>query len=136
MGTPTNPVGRYLSTARQRRGWTQTDLAKHAGIKSRTTIQTLENGGSIRPGLEGSVERVLGWPLGTLDEIRKGARPNIDELDGAVDHVAISNGIRARVGTDAAIEYLQRVIAQQAETQDQAAVARAGDAQSKESERS
>jgi transcriptional regulator with XRE-family HTH domain len=88
MRTPASRVRRYIRAERQRRGWSQADLASAAGIKSRTTIQNLENGSELREGLEAAVEEALGWKVGSIDALREGGEPirlrqasNSDEPD-------------------------------------------------------
>lgn len=68
-------VRKYLRLERQRRGWNQMDLAKAAGIKSRTTIRKLEDGLRLSEGIEGAVEEAVGWEVGSLDAIRADGRP-------------------------------------------------------------
>lgn len=68
-------VRKYIRTERQRRGWNQADLARAAGIKSKTTIVDLEAGRRLSEGYEGAVERALGWRIGSLDMIREGGEP-------------------------------------------------------------
>lgn len=73
MLTPGDKVRKFVRAERRRRDWSQDDLARAAGIKSRTTIQKLEAGNQLRDGTEAAVERALGVPVGTFDEIRAGA---------------------------------------------------------------
>lgn len=60
-------IGRIIATARQRKGWTQTDLAEAAGI-GRTMVMDLETG---RAGLNderrASLTRALGLQPTALD---------------------------------------------------------------------
>lgn len=130
VSTPDNPVGRHLATARKHRGWSQADLARAAGIKSRTTIQTLENGRAISVGYEGAVEVALGWELGTIGRIRRGERPAEEP-----DPIAISNEIRRKLGAEAAIRYLQGVIAERSAAAEEEAIGRARDALSPDADR-
>jgi len=63
-------VRRLIRTARQAKGWSQAALAREADIKSRTTIQNLENGQTLREGFEGAVERALGLQPGAIAAAR------------------------------------------------------------------
>lgn len=71
-------VRKYIRTERRMRGWNQSDLAREAGIKSKTTIVDLEAGRRLSEGYEGAVERALGWRIGSLDRIREGGEPEYD----------------------------------------------------------
>lgn len=68
-------VRKYIRAERKARGWNQRDLARAAGIKSKTTIVELEAGRRLSEGNEGAVERALGWKIGSLDRIRDGGEP-------------------------------------------------------------
>jgi transcriptional regulator with XRE-family HTH domain len=55
---------------------TQAELASAVGV-TRNTIIKLESGIAVGEGIEGAVEKLLGWELGSLDAIRDGGRPMI-----------------------------------------------------------
>jgi transcriptional regulator with XRE-family HTH domain len=55
---------------------TQAQLASAVGV-TRNTIIKLESGIAVGEGIEGEVEKVFGWELGSLDAIRNGGRPMI-----------------------------------------------------------
>lgn len=67
-----------LGQQQRGKGWSQTDLAKAAGVV-RSTVQLLEDGKAIRLGKEGAIERALGWTLGSIDLIRTGDEPIPDD---------------------------------------------------------
>lgn len=87
-----NMVRKWMRLERKRRGWGQMDLAEAAGIKSRTTIQQLENGQQRSEGVEGAVELALGWKLGSLDRIRAGLEPIAEERTPALDEIPEMTG--------------------------------------------
>lgn len=72
-------VRKYLRAERKARGWNQADLARAAGIRSKTTIVDLEAGRRLSEGSEGAIETAVGWEIGSLDEIRAGGRPILAE---------------------------------------------------------
>jgi DNA-binding XRE family transcriptional regulator len=69
-------VRKYLVAARRGLRMTQAQLANAVGV-TRNTIIKLESGIAVGEGIEGAVERLLGWDLGSLDAIRNGGRPMI-----------------------------------------------------------
>jgi transcriptional regulator with XRE-family HTH domain len=75
MDDASGMVRKYVRRERLRRGWSQTDLARAAGIKSKTTVVTLEGGRRISEGYEGAIEEAFGWQIGSLDRIRSGGEP-------------------------------------------------------------
>lgn len=74
-------VRKHIRAERKARGWNQTDLARAAGIRSKTTIVDLEAGRKLSEGNEGAVERALGWRIGSLDRIRNGGEPELADDD-------------------------------------------------------
>jgi transcriptional regulator with XRE-family HTH domain len=70
----TGDLRRFLRAERKRRGWTQADLGRVAGV-SKNTVASLENGMALREGNEGAIEEALGLPLGTMDRIRQNGLP-------------------------------------------------------------
>jgi transcriptional regulator with XRE-family HTH domain len=74
----------HIRAERNRRGWTQDDLARAAGISSTKTVWDLETGRSRRriPGSAQSVEKAFGWPAGTARRIvfeQDAPGPTVDE---------------------------------------------------------
>jgi transcriptional regulator with XRE-family HTH domain len=59
------------------RGWTRTDLARHAGIDPDTAVTFLS--GMRKPHIrtQARIEAALGWPPGTLEAINDGADPPV-----------------------------------------------------------
>lgn len=74
MSKPVQEFVRQVIAARTRRGWTQKDLAREAGV-GRSSVQTLERGLSLSVSKESRIEEALGWKLGSLDRIRNGEEP-------------------------------------------------------------
>jgi transcriptional regulator with XRE-family HTH domain len=72
--SPRSAVRRQVRAERERRGWTQTDLAAAAGV-SRGSIANLERGTHLTEGTEARIETALGKPIGWLDELRGGRTP-------------------------------------------------------------
>ncbi|WP_460391042.1 helix-turn-helix transcriptional regulator [Actinophytocola sediminis] len=72
MGTVRHPlVRKYLRAARNERDMTQKDVADAVGAV-RNTIGKLETGIAIDEGIEAAVEKLFGWPIGSLDRLRAG----------------------------------------------------------------
>lgn len=69
--SPRSTVRRQVRAERERRGWSQTDLATSAGV-SRGTVANLEGGMHLTEGKEAKIETALGKPVGWLDDIRAG----------------------------------------------------------------
>lgn len=69
--SPRSTVRRHVRAEREQRGWSQSDLAKAAGV-SRGTIANLESGMHLTEGKEAKIETALGKPIGWLDDIRAG----------------------------------------------------------------
>lgn len=72
--SPRSTVRRQVRAEREKRGWSQMDLATNAGV-SRGTIANLERGMHLTEGKEAKIEAALGKPVGWLDDIRAG-RPS------------------------------------------------------------
>lgn len=108
MRTPGERVKKYVRAERHRRGMSQADLAKAAGIKSRTTIQNLENGASLRDGLEAAIEDVFDWPIGTLDAIRVGEAP--PEHESTTAPAPYAQAVKELASLDDRAELLERAM--------------------------
>jgi DNA-binding XRE family transcriptional regulator len=71
-------VRKYLTAARRERRMTQAELASAVGV-TRNTIIKLESGLAVDEGIEGRIEKVFGWGIGSLDALRKGSKaPAVD----------------------------------------------------------
>lgn len=70
--SPRSSVRRHVRAERERRGWTQTDLAVAAGV-SRGSVANLEGGTRLTEGKESKIEAALGKPVGWLDSLRNGS---------------------------------------------------------------
>jgi transcriptional regulator with XRE-family HTH domain len=64
-------VRRQVRAERESRGWSQSDLARAAGV-SRGTIANLERGMRLTEGKEAKIETALGKSVGWLDDLRSG----------------------------------------------------------------
>lgn len=67
-------LGRALRDARAQRGWTQQDLANHAGV-SRRSVQDAEGGKVPKGRMPQSIPRIaatLGWSTGAIDAVLAG----------------------------------------------------------------
>jgi transcriptional regulator with XRE-family HTH domain len=78
--SPRSAVRRQVRAERERRGWSQSDLATAAGV-SRGTIANLESGMHLTEGKEAKIESALGKPVGWLDDIRSGRTPEAVDFD-------------------------------------------------------
>lgn len=128
-------LGHFLLGRRlERRIRSQRSLGTLANVDPKT-VGKAERGEYISDNslMQISLALDVAWP--DVKAHLEGKRPIAGGVSGP-DHVEISNRIRDTLGVEAAIEYLQRVITQQAEEQDQAAVTRARDALSREAEQS
>ncbi|MGW1682468.1 helix-turn-helix domain-containing protein [Saccharopolyspora sp. NPDC002376] len=74
MRKSADQVRRFIRAERERRGWSQGDLAEAAGV-ARNTVASLERGLALREGKEAAIERALGWRLGSIDTLRNGGEP-------------------------------------------------------------
>lgn len=117
-------VRRYVRAERERRGWSQGDLARAAGGISRTTVADLESGRRLREGKEAAIEAALGWPLGTLDSIRAGGappaatdEPEQPQIDDATYEML--RVIRLRLGREAFLEAVELLEAAQKQADDE-----------------
>lgn len=81
--SPRSAVRRHVRAERERRDWTQSDLATAAGV-SRGTVANLERGIRLTEGKESKIETALGKPVGWLDGLRAG-HTEIDDSDDALD---------------------------------------------------
>lgn len=79
--SPRSAVRRHVRAERERRDWTQSDLATAAGV-SRGTVANLERGIRLTEGKESKIETALGKPVGWLDSLRAG-HAEIDNSDDA-----------------------------------------------------
>lgn len=89
--SPRSAVRRQVRAERERRGWSQTDLATAAGV-SRGSVANLEGGGRLTEGKESKIESALEKPLGWLDGLRSGLtaapapadtrEPTVDDRSG------------------------------------------------------
>ena len=72
-------IGAEIATTRKKRGWSQTQLAKHASV-SRATIEALENGRTGELGFS-KITKILA-ALGMELRLQESgsARPTLDEL--------------------------------------------------------
>lgn len=70
-------LGRALKNARERQGTTQEDLARQAGVSSRTVHEA--EGGKVpksrMPYTLAPIARALGWPAGSVEAVLGGAEP-------------------------------------------------------------
>lgn len=84
--SPRSAVRRQVRAERERHGWSQTDLAKAAGV-SRGSIANLEGGSRLTEGKESKIEAALDKPLGWLDSLRSGlaAAALVDTREPTVD---------------------------------------------------
>lgn len=73
---------KYLKAARAELNMTQAEVARAVGAV-RNTIIKLESGGVVDEGIEGRVEKLYGWAIGSLDTIRAGGRPTPADVEVA-----------------------------------------------------
>lgn len=66
----TNDLGQRIRAARERRHWSQADLAKAVGVKSVRTIGSWERGETVPMNRLAALEEVLGVRLTTVAETR------------------------------------------------------------------
>lgn len=78
--SPRSMVRRQVRAERERRGWSQSDLATAAGV-SRGTIANLERGMHLTEGKEAKIESALGKHVGWLDDIRGGRKTEAVDFD-------------------------------------------------------
>lgn len=69
--SPRSTVRRQVRAEREKRGWSQSDLATAAGV-SRGTVANLERGVHLTEGKEAKIEAAFGKAVGWLDDIRAG----------------------------------------------------------------
>lgn len=67
---------RNVATERIMRGWSQSELAKNAGI-SRSTVHLLEGGKSIRPAIAKSIADALGVEVNQVFCFEGGGARNV-----------------------------------------------------------
>ena len=74
-------LGRLVTERRLRLGITrQEDLARVAGLKSRTTIAAVEKGKSVKPWTLDRLDVALGWRIGSSQRfLQDGTPPEISE---------------------------------------------------------
>lgn len=94
--SPRSTVRRQVRAERERRHWTQADLAVAAGV-SRGTIANLEKGLHLTEGKESKVEAALGKPVGWLDDLRAGRV--VAEAVDVNDHAGIAERVDPTTGT-------------------------------------
>jgi transcriptional regulator with XRE-family HTH domain len=84
MRTSADRLRKYIRAEREKRGWTQGDLADAAGV-ARNTVAHLERGGLLREGKEAAIEEALNWTLGSIDAIRNDQEPTPRRQPQATD---------------------------------------------------
>lgn len=103
--THPSPVGVRIKRAREERDWTQTELAKRAGIPT-SYINKVEHGAIQAPSGDyvSQIADVLGW---SADDLLRGRSPTVDA--GLAQAVAEALGCTKAHLFEAAIEALREL---------------------------